>query len=94
MQSVINQELRDRHKLLREILTPAPPEGIPVSGAMTGRAVALLPGVPLMNGVPGSKLSVKLDDIVETFEESVRVGVSPSSLTDSRHAASACLKHK
>ena len=75
MQSVINQELGDRHKLLAEILNAAPKEGIPVSNAMTGRAVALLPGIPLMNGVPGSKLSNCLEAIQETFEESVRVGV-------------------
>ena len=75
MQSVINQELRDRQKLLQEILIPAPEAGIPVSCAMTGRVVALLPGVPLMNGVPGSKLSTRLEDIQEKFEESVRVGV-------------------
>ena len=74
-QSVINQELRDRQKLLQEIITPAPEAGIPVSSVMTGRVVALLPGVPLMNGVPGSKLSSRLEDIQEKFEESVRVGV-------------------
>lgn len=79
LQSVINQELRDRQKLLQEILIPASEAGIPVSSAMTGRVVALLPGVPLMNGVPGSKLSTRLEDIQEKFEESVRVGVWPHS---------------
>jgi len=75
VQSVINRELRERQKLLVDILKPAPEEGIPVSGSMTGRMVALVPGVPLMNGVPGSKLSNRLEDITDKFEESVRVGV-------------------
>ena len=80
MQSVINQELGDRHKLLADILNAAPKEGIPVSNAMTGRAVALLPGIPLMNGVPGSKMSNNLEAIQDTFEESVRVGVRPFTM--------------
>lgn len=42
---------------------------------MTGRMVCLLPGGPLMTGVPGSKLSYVLDDIQEKFEESIRVNV-------------------
>lgn len=74
-QSVINRELHERQKLLTEVLLPAPKAGIPVSGAMTGRMVALLPGVKLMSGVPGSKLSNRLEDIQEKFEESIRVGV-------------------
>ena len=90
MQSVINQELRDRQKLLQEILIPAPEAGIPVSGAMTGRVVALLPGVPLMNGVPGSKLSTRLEDIQEKFEESVRIGVRLCSPLQSKTGFSLC----
>ena len=78
-QSVINRELTERQSLLKEALIPAPPEGIPVSGAMTGRMVALLPGENMMSGVPGSKLTDKLEDIQEKFEESIRVGVSLSA---------------
>ncbi len=81
-QSVINRELRERQKLLVDILKPAPEEGIPVSGSMTGRMVALVPGVPLMNGVPGSKLSNRLEDITDKFEESVRVGVRLGSTVE------------
>ena len=76
-QSVINRELTERQNLLKDALIPAPSEGIPVSGAMTGRMVPLLPGLNMMSGVPGSKLSDKLEDIQEKFEESIRVGVSP-----------------
>lgn len=47
---------------------------------MTGRMVPLLPGVPLLSGVPGSKLSHSLDDIQEKFEESLRINVR-SALT-------------
>lgn len=75
MQSVINRTLLERHDLLKEIVIPAPPEGHPVSSAMTGRMVCLLPGVPLMSGVPGSKFSCSLEDIQEKFEESIRVNV-------------------
>lgn len=75
MQSVINRTLLERHDLLKEAVIPAPPEGHPVSSAMTGRMVCLLPGVPLMTGVPGSKLSCSLEDIQEKFEESIRVNV-------------------
>ena len=48
---------------------------------MTGRMVCLLPGGPLMTGVPGSKLSYVLDDIQEKFEESIRVNVRPCFCT-------------
>lgn len=75
MQSVINRTLLERHALLKELVIPAPAEGHPVSCAMSGRMVCLLPGVPLMFGVPGSKLSHNLEDIQEKFEESVRVNV-------------------
>jgi hypothetical protein len=74
---VINRTLLERHGLLKEVVIPAPPEGHPVSAAMTGRMVALLPGVPLLSGVPGSKLSQSLEDIQEKFEESLRINVSP-----------------
>ncbi len=75
MQSVINRTLLERHELLKELVIPAPAEGHPVSCAMTGRMVCLLPGAPLITGVPGSKLSYVLDDIQEKFEESIRVNV-------------------
>ena len=76
---MINRELTERQSLLKAALIPAPPEGIPVSGAITGRMVALLPGENMMSGVPGSKLTDKLEDIQEKFEESIRVGVSSSA---------------
>ena len=82
MQSVINRTLLERHDLLKEIVIPAPPEGHPVSSAMTGRMVCLLPGMPLMTGVPGSKLSCSLEDIQEKFEESIRVNVRESLLSN------------
>ena len=78
---MINRKLRERQRLLASVLLPAPQEGIPISGAMTGRMVALLPGVKLMSGVPGSKLSNRLEDIQEKLEESIRIGVGPLSLS-------------
>lgn len=81
---MINRELRERQRLLASVLLPAPEEGIPVSSAMTGRMVALLPGVKLMSGVPGSKVSNRLEDIQEKLEESIRVGVGPFSLSSFR----------
>ena len=91
---MINRELRERQRLLASVLLPAPEEGIPVSGAMTGRMVALLPGVKLMSGVPGSKLSNRLEDIQEKLEESIRVGVGPLSLSplDLQHHLWLCKK--
>lgn len=81
---MINRELRERQRLLASVLLPAPEEGIPVSSAMTGRMVALLPGVKLMSGVPGSKVSNRLEDVQEKLEESIRIGVGPFSLSSFR----------
>lgn len=44
MQSVINRSLKDRQALLKDLIKDAPEEGFPISAAMTGRVVALLPG--------------------------------------------------
>ena len=41
---MINRTLLDRQSLLKGLLVRAPPEGFPISSAMTGRMVALLPG--------------------------------------------------
>ena len=43
-QSVINRSLKDRQALLKDLIRDAPEEGFPISAAMTGRVVALLPG--------------------------------------------------
>ena len=46
-QSVINRSLLDRQDILKEIIIDAPKEGFPISSAMKGRVVALLPGAHL-----------------------------------------------
>ena len=43
-QSVINRSLVDRQELLKKLIKDPPEEGFPISTAMTGRVVALLPG--------------------------------------------------
>ena len=72
---VTDRPLSERHRVLRSVVADAPPEGYPLSGALRGRIVALLPDMTFLSGHCLSKKGSSLEDIAEIFNEAISMQV-------------------
>ena len=53
----------------------------------------LLPGEPLLNGIPSSKMCTTLEEITEALDEAERVHVRVQHFRDTRDPMAALLLH-
>jgi hypothetical protein len=82
-QSVINRELVERQKLLKQAILPEPKEGIFVGyGKMRARVVPLLPGLASFDSMTAVRVGSSAADIRDMFEEAIRHGVRPDVVVD------------
>ncbi|KAL4438655.1 hypothetical protein ABPG77_006259 [Micractinium sp. CCAP 211/92] len=76
--------LLERHRLLRQAVSPAPPEGIPLvptrpsaprRGALRGRIVLLLPGEAIFPGVPVPRVCSTVPEVDAAIREAMTLGL-------------------
>jgi hypothetical protein len=84
-QSVINRELVERQKLLKEAILPEPKDGVFVGyGKMRARVVPLLPGLATFDSMSAVRVGSSAADIRDMFEEAIRHGVRPHLVNELR----------